>query len=431
MTVLESPPGTHWTLRTEHAVAGGRCLARVEGKIVLVAGALPGETVRVRVTRDEKRFAEADVVEVVEAHPERRDPPCPYAAECGGCDFQHATPSLQREMKRSIVIDAFRRIARLDVESILDGPADGPEFRYRRRIRLSTDPAGRSGLLRRGSHEVVPIDDCLLMVPAFADVVLPWLRLAPPWKRAGVRVDSSGDSVVLFETGDPPNEKDRRRYGNITKAMERPETIRGLLADGVPLSGARELSFRVRDRELRADATSFFQGNETATEELVNAVERFLGDGRGTLVDLYAGVGLFSACLGDGFERIVAVESDRRAARHLKRNLKRFGSRVRILAESAEVALRTLPAGTDETVVIDPPRVGLSKEARERLAARAPARIVSVSCDPATAARDTASLVAAGYTLEHLRVIDMFPVTAHIETVALFVRGDARGVGAA
>jgi tRNA/tmRNA/rRNA uracil-C5-methylase (TrmA/RlmC/RlmD family) len=329
-------------------------------------------------------------------------------------------------MKRAIVVDAFRRIGRLDVEALLEGPdTSGPEFGYRRRIRLSLDPTGGPGLLRRSSHDVVPIDDCLLMVEPFRETVLPWLRLTPPWKRTGVRLDSQGDSVILFETGSPPNEKDRRRFGNITKDMERPPSIRGLLADGVPLGGDRDLRFVVRDRELRADGTSFFQGNEAGTEELVHTVHEFLGDDReGTFVDLYAGVGLFGATVADGFASVLAVESDQRAARHLKHNLKRWGPRATIRAESAEMTLRNVAKTGRETVVLDPPRVGLSKDARTLLAARESERIVSVSCDPATAARDAAAFVEGGWTLKKLRAIDMFPVTAHVETVALLARDE-------
>ena len=406
------------------AVAGGRCLARHEGKVLLVAGALPGETVRVRVTRDQKRWAEAETVEVLEAHPRRRAAPCPHAAECGGCDFQHAERDLQLAMKRSIVIDAFRRIGHLEVEGLLEGPeATGPEFGWRNRIRLSFDPLGRPGLRRRGTHEVAPIDDCLLVQSEFRDEILPWIRMLPPWKRAAIRFDSQAECVVLFETGEPPVEKDRRRWGRITVAAERPQRVVGLLADRIPLAGRRDLRFRVRERELRADATSFFQADEAGTDELLHVVEECLGDPKGQLLDLYAGVGLFAACFGREFDSVVASDADRRAARHLKGNLRRASVRAEVRAEPAEVTLRTAPPADPETVVLDPPRIGLSKEARLALIARRPARIVSVSCDPATGARDAAALVQAGWKLERLVAIDMFPVTAHVETVALLVRG--------
>jgi tRNA/tmRNA/rRNA uracil-C5-methylase (TrmA/RlmC/RlmD family) len=413
------------------AVPGGRCLARVEGKVVLVAGALPGERVRVRLTRDEKRWAEAEAVEILEPSAGRRRPPCAHADECGGCDLQHAEPALQREMKRQIVLDAFRRIGGLDVGDLLEGPDDhGDEMGVRNRIRLSFDPTGRVGLRRRGTHDVVPIDDCPLMRAPFREDFLPWARLLPPWRRATVRIDSRDRMVVLFETGDPPNEKDRRRYGKITRGMERPESIVGFLADGIPLGGERNLHFRVREADLRADATSFFQVSTPGTDRLVDTVEACLGgERRGTLLDLYAGVGLFSVCLGRGWSRVVAGEADARAARHLKRNLRRNGVRGEARAESALETLLAVPRIGPETVICDPPRAGLSKEVRRALVRRAPERIVSVSCDPSTAARDVKHLTDTGWRLNRLVAIDLFPQTAHVETVAELGRDDDAGPG--
>jgi len=414
-------------------VAGGRCLGRRDGKVILVSGALPGERVLARVTRDEKRYAEAEAVEILDPHERRREAPCPHAASCGGCDWQHAERDLQLAMKRDIVLDAFRRIGELDVESRLEGPSEvGEEFRTRHRIRLSYDPAGRPGLLRRGSHDVVPIDGCLQMEPAFDETILPWARLLPPWKKATVRHDDEGRVVVLLETGRPPNEKDRRRLGKITRGMERPQAVSGLLADAIPLHGERHLRYRVRDLVFRADATSFFQGSRPGTEELLDTVEEFLGDDReGTLLDLYAGVGLFAVSLGRGFRRVFAAEADPRAAKHLKHNLKRHAVRGDVFAERAEATLARPaesagdPAEGPETVILDPPRVGLTREARRALVARAPRRIVAISCDPATGARDVGMLVRAGWSLERLRAVDLFPTTAHVETVALLVRDDA------
>jgi tRNA/tmRNA/rRNA uracil-C5-methylase (TrmA/RlmC/RlmD family) len=411
-------------LKVEQAVAGGRCLARHDGKVVLVAGALPGERVRVRLTREDKRFAEGEAVEILEPHPSRREAPCPHAADCGGCDFQTADRDLQLAMKRQIVVDAFRRIAKMDVETSLVGPeAVGPEFGWRNRLRLSFDPSGRPGLLRRASHDVIGIDDCLLMTPEFGKTLLPWMRLLPPWKKAGVRFDSEGRAVLLLESGNPPNERDRRRFGKLTKGMEPPPSLIGVLTDQIPLAGKRELTFRVRQTELKADAANFFQVNPGVTEHLVGLVEAGLGEERGLLLDLYAGVGLFAACLGRGFQKVIASEADSRAARYLKKNLKRAGFRSEARpAESAEVTLREVPREAMETVILDPPRIGLSAVVRQELIRRAPRRIVSVSCDPATAARDVAALVAAGWNLDRLTAVDLFPVTAHVETVAVLTR---------
>ena len=191
----------------------------------------------------------------------------------------------------------------------------------------------------------------------------------------------------------------------------------------MPLTGERNLHFRVRDKEFRCDTSSFFQVNTAGAEELVKIVEGCLPDDRaGALLDLYSGVGLFAVCLGHRFERVVASEADVRAVRHLKHNLKKNHVRGESRAQPAEVALQGEPEAEIETIIVDPPRAGLSKDVRKLLVKRRPRRIISVSCDPATAARDCASLVEAGWKLERLVAVDLFPVTAQVETVALLVR---------
>ncbi len=406
------------------AVAGGRCIARRHGKVMLVAGALPGERVRVRIVREGRRHDEAEVEAVLEAHPRRREPPCPHAGECGGCDFQHAERELQLSMKRSIVVDAFRRVGRIDVEDLLEGPeACGEEFGSRNRLTLTFDARGCPGLLRRGSHDVVAIDHCMLMPPVFGEALLPWLRLLAGWRRAGVRLDSDGVAVALLESPDPFDEPEREALARAVAKTARPGWIRGVLADGLLVDGERELRFHLANRELVADAGVFFQVNLAAADELLRVVDAFLGDDReGTLLDLYAGVGLFATCLGSRFEHVLAVESERRAAKLLERNLRAHGIRGEALRGSAERALRGPASSSGETVIVDPPRSGLSRDARRLLAARRPRRVVSISCDPATGARDAGELARAGYRLERLAAVDLFPVTAHVETAALLVR---------
>ena len=416
--------GNELELTAGNAVAGGSCLARHEGKIVLIQGALPGEKVRARILKETKSLIEAQAMAILEANPRRRTPPCPYASDCGGCDFQHAERDLQLEMKRSIVVDAFRRIAHVDVGEMLEGPsATVPEFGARTRIRLSYDSMGRPGLLRRASHDVVAIEDCLLMAPAFRESVLPWMRTLPPWQKASARMDHTGSAVVLFESSDVPRGKEHRRLARMTKETERPAAIRGVGADGIPLAGTRELVYEVCGKKLDVDAGSFFQGSVAGAEELARVANDMIGTNRsGQLLDLYAGAGLFAVCCGEGFEHVVASDADDSAVRYLRENLQRNGIEGEARAEQAQVTLRKTERFAAETVILDPPRAGMEKVVREALVARGPARILSVSCDPATGARDVAHLVAAGWTLQRLAVLDLFPATAHVETVSLLER---------
>lgn len=408
------------------AVAGGRCLARADGKVILVAGVLPGERVRARVTRDEKKWAEAEAVEILVAAAERREPPCPHAADCGGCDLQHASRAAQMAMKREIVLDAFRRIGRLDVATLLDGPEPlGDEFRTRNRIAVSYASIGAPGLKRRATHDVVPIDGCLQVPEAFDQTLLPWLRMQPPARRTSLRFATDGTVIVLFETGDRPNPRDAKRLAKILQASRRPDAVVGILVDGVPVLGRREMRYRVGEAELAADATSFFQGTGVGARALVRTAEEFLdGDRSGLFLDLYAGVGLFAATVGRGFDRVVAGESDGRAVRFLAQNLRDAGIDGEARAERAEYTLAAVPRADRETVLLDPPRIGMAKEVRRSLIVRAPRRILSVSCDPATGARDVAQLVQSGWNLRRLRALDLFPTTGHVETVALLIRGE-------
>lgn len=403
------------------AVPGGRMLARRDGKIVLVAGALPGERVRVRITKETKSVAEAEVVEVVRAHRGRRAPPCAHAADCGGCNFQYADRDAQVEAKRMIVLDAFRRIAKLDVESILEGPRPVvPEFGARTRIRLSFDPMGRPGLLKRNSHEAIPIEDCPLMVSSFGETVLPWIRLLPPWSKASVRFDSDRNAVLLLESKEGASDREKKRLAKVTKGMDRPDRVRGIVADGIPLGGSRDLAFRLRGMEFLVDAGSFFQGSVEGASELVRTVDALLGDDRdGQLLDVYSGAGLFSVCLGGRFQHVVGSDADEGSVRMLRKNFERNKIAGEARCEEAQVTLRRSKAFSKDTVIVDPPRTGMEKVVRQALLDRKADRLVAVSCDPATGARDVHELVQGGYRLQKLVALDLFPVTAHVETVAL------------
>jgi 23S rRNA (uracil1939-C5)-methyltransferase len=247
--------------------------------------------------------------------------------------------------------------------------------------------------------------------------------MLPPWSRASARFDSEGKAVVLLESEEGSEGKEHRRLAKTTKETTRPSVVSGVLADGVPLGGRRELVHRVRGKELVTDAASFFQGSEEGAEELVRVTAEMLGsDRRGQLLDLYAGSGLFAVGVGDRFDRVVASDAEERAVRMLRRNLERHGIPGEARAEEAQVTLRKAPPASDETVIVDPPRTGMEKVVRKTLVERRPERIVAVSCDPATGARDAAELLEAGYRLERIAALDLFPVTAHVETVALLRR---------
>ncbi|MEQ8763452.1 MAG: class I SAM-dependent RNA methyltransferase [Planctomycetota bacterium] len=382
-------------VRIESMAHGGAGLARAEGKIVFVSGALPGEMVRVAIDESKDQFDRAHVVDVLEASPDRIQPPCPHAGvqedSCGGCQWQHASYEAQLRFKREIVVEQLQRIARIETPQVEEAiPCPSP-FGYRRHIQVALARDGRPGFRGARSDRVVPVDGCPIAVPQI-DHWLSTTSQLTGGQRFEIR--SGDDEETPLQTW-------------------RSEHVANDLARTDPLT------LRVKDRNFRVSVGSFFQSNALLVDSLVDLVLQSAAVASGERVlDGYCGVGLFSAFLAEDADKVVAVESSRTAVSDARVNL--VDRRVELRAEMLE---RELPKirGTFDVVVLDPPRSGCAK-ALPALIQKAPARIVYVSCDPATLARDTRVLLEAGYDLETVQPIDMFPQTFHIETVSTFRR---------
>ena len=407
------------TLRIEKPVAGGRMLARDQGAIVLVSGALPGEVVTARVERVQKGTAWATVVDVVDASPARVGEP----NACGGCVLAHAEYGHQLSIKQQIIVDAFTRLARQPVEppEIAPSPVTG----YRMRARLHA-AGGRVGFYREGTHDLCdPASTGQLLPETIA--VLGQLETALP---AAARVRA----IDVAENRDASE-----RALHLELAGESDPSSLGALA-AVPgvtsLSYAHEHSARIRvlagegrvtDHFARAGARwalartarAFFQSNRFLIEPLVDAVCDRLRPG--AVTDLYAGVGLFSlAAAAAGHVPVTAVEGDPVSGADLRGNAADWRGLLQARLESVEDFLRRRRMVAPQSLVLDPPRTGLSKVAVAGIVALRAPRLVYVSCDVPTLARDTRALVDGGYGLSELRAFDLFPNTAHVETVATF-----------
>lgn len=367
---------------------GGHCVARLDGQVIFVRHALPGEVVTVRITEvgPRGRYLRADAIAVHAASPHRVTPPCRHAGECGGCDWQHADIAAQRDLKREVLVDLLGRavaaelLADLRVEEVAGAP-DG--LRWRTRTRFHVDPGGRPGLLRHRSHHVVAVDDCLI-ARGCADA------LATTWP---------GALEVLAVDADPAV----------------------VVADPEP--GGRRVHQVAAGRRWRVDAAGFWQVHVGAADALAACVRGFAAVAAGDVVlDLFAGVGLFAGALAPEVGprgSIHAVESDEQACRDARRNLHDLPS-VRIEHADVRRWLRT-PRSAD-VVVLDPPRAGAGDAVVRAIAATGAARVVYVSCDPATLARDLATFADAGYAATGIRAFDCFPMTHHIETVVVLER---------
>jgi 23S rRNA (uracil1939-C5)-methyltransferase len=391
-------------VRAERMVAGGLALSRTsEGKVVLVAGALPGERVRVHVERH-KGADRGEVVEVLEAAPGRVEPPCPYVAEgCGGCDWQHATPALQQDMRVEIVRDALRRLGRLDDPVVRPGPAIPPEG-GRGTLRLGV-VEGLLGLRHRSSHEVVPIEHCLVAEPALSALLAPGVVDPGDAVEVVLRVASgTGERLVVAE---PTSE-----------GVVAPDDVSVVGGDELDAGKRRWFHTEVAGASLRVSARSFVQARTAGAEALVAVVgEHLEGAPPGPLVDLYGGVGLFAATVGAD-RPLVVVERSKSAAADARQNLAHRGKQAKVVNRAVA---RWTPSHA-AVVVADPARSGLGPVGVAKVVATGAPRVVLVSCDAAALGRDAAALVGDGYRHVESVVVDMFGHTGHVEVVSRFDR---------
>lgn len=405
MTVVE--------LVTTGVAAGGEAVARDgAGKVVFVAGALPGERVTAALTEERSSFAKARVVEVLDAADGRVRPPCPEVANgCGGCGWQHVDPGVQRSLKASIVTDALRRQGGVPDVVVDPGPAL-PVSGFRTTLRLAVARSGGGGYRRARSHEVVDVGECLIAHPLLHPIVTgaSFVGAREVTLRCGA---GTGDRLALV---DPSSSGAVLPGGHDDVLVVGTDELR---------AGRRAwIHESLAGRRWRISARSFFQARPDGAEALVEAVGNALGppcaDGE-RLLDAYGGVGLFGGSLGAG-RRTTLVERAASSVADACVNLADLDARV--LRLDVE---RWRPAPMD-VVVADPARSGLGRAAVGVLAATGARRIVVVSCDPASLGRDAALLGRSGYRWTSTRLVDLFPHTPHVEAVSCFDRQASAGV---
>ena len=384
--------------------AGGDGIGRgPDGRVVFVRGAIPGDTVTVEVTEDRPRLFRGVVGDVLRASEDRIAPPCVHVADgCGGCGWQHVDPDAQRRFKVRIIEEALRRIGRGLTCPVTLAPVL-PAVAFRTTVRCVVVD-GRAAFRAARSHDAVPVDHCLVAHPLIDELIASG-RFGDATE-VTLRVGAAtGDRLALVdpEVGD---------------GIEVPDDVRVVGEDAVRSGERAWFTDRVADRSFRISAGSFFQTRTDGAAALVEAV-RAAGRGSwgsGRLIDLYGGVGLFAACLGDGM-RIEVVEASRSSAADARHNLADLDAKViRVPAG------RWRPDRAD-IVVADPPRAGLGADVVGRIAATGASRVVLVSCDPASFARDARLLSDSGFGLVSAPLVDLFPQTPHVEVVARF---DAR-----
>ncbi len=406
--VAETIVGARLELTIGAVAHGGHCVARADdGRVVFVRHTLPGEHVIAEVTDDHGGYLRADAVEILTASPDRVRPPCRFAGPdlCGGCDFQHVSPGAQRDLKTAVVIEQLTRLGKMseaEIEAlgvrVEPLPGSAGSLGWRSRLRYTVAASGRAGLLKHRSHEVVPIDRCVIAVPAIQDLDV----TASPWPAdddVEVVGSSLGDVAVMAS-----------RNGHHRR-----------------VSGPRRVREAAGGRTWRIDPEAFWQVHPATPDTLTDTVMEMLDPRPGERAwDLYGGAGIFAAALaarvGDRGS-VTLVESDARAIVSASDNLTDLRN-VTIVQSTVE---RARPHGRPDVIVLDPPRSGAGARVVRMVIEAAPRAIAYVACDPAAFGRDVATFRAAGWRLAALRSFDAFPMTHHIESVGLLVPPGVKG----
>ncbi len=460
-------------LAIEKLIYGGDGLARLpadpdrsddrsRGKAVFIPFVLGGEKIDASVIENKPGYARARVNEIVESSSYRVSPACPYFSRCGGCHYQHASYEHQIEIKKEILCENFRRIAKLELPcEIKTHPSPPWNYRNRSRLQIQAHPEFAAGYFKLASHELLPIEECPISSPLINQAIRELWRSGSAGKVAdGIReiefFANGDDTKLLVELSCAPHAKRGAVRAWAEEFSASTPQIVGATAfrqnenrehETLISVGASELAYQTGHTSFRVSAGSFFQTNRFLTEELVDIVTS--GRSGDLALDLYAGVGLFSTALACNFRHVISVESSQTAAADLAHNLPINGEAIRFAAEQyLEAGTSRAGAGhwpamsqaefetgrgkkgklpqkyfhTPDLIVVDPPRSGLGDRVARSLANSNAPRVTYVSCDPATLARDLVPLLAAGYRIDEVHLVDLFPQTYHLEGVVQLVR---------
>lgn len=385
--------GQHLSVSVEKVAHGGHFIARHEGQVIFVRDAIPGELVEVVITSTGSSFYRADVVKVIRPSQDRVTPPCQYSHSggCGGCDFQHVDIARQRSLKADVIVEQFSRIAKKEVNVTVEEVGD--PFHWRTRISSATDDRGRIGFYASRSHTVIPVKDCLI---ATGGVNYPELatRKWPSESRVEISVSSSAERSIAIAPA---------IRGSKARLTQGPQVLRE----------------NIWGHELQVSHTSFWQSHELAPEILTTAVREHVR-AHDFVLDLYGGVGLFTAAvidlIGEG-GHVDLIESSPSATADARRN---FAQMTNVAIHLGDVEKMLNHIARADVVVLDPPREGAGKGVLTKIVELAPRTLVYVACDPAALARDCRYLEELGWAMSSLRAFDLFPMTHHVECVAVF-----------
>ena len=439
-------------LTIEKLIYGGDGLARLpandrgRGKAVFVPFVLGGEKVEAVLTEEKPGFARAATQAIVDASSHRVQPSCPYFGRCGGCHYQHASYEHQLVIKEEILRENLRRIAKVELDCKIEVHSSPPwNYRNRARLQVQVYPEFAAGYFELASHRLLAVEECPISSPLINRGIAALWQSGRAGKAAeGVRevelFANADDTQLLVELWCSPEARRaavRAWAEELRLAMPEFVGVVGFreakpgIQESLVTAGAAELIYQTQKTAFRVSAGAFFQTNRHLTDELVSVVAA--GHSGDVALDLYAGVGLFSTALACNFRHIVSVESSQTAAADLKYNQSSNGEAIEATTErylhqlgdpgraGKGAVLPHVPQAPD-LAVVDPPRAGLGERVARALAEVGAARLIYVSCDPATLARDLVILLGAGYRVERVDLVDLFPQTYHVESVLQLTR---------
>ena len=426
-------------LTIEKLVYGGDGLARLPadeqgpGKAVFVPFVLEGERIEASLLEQKRGFARGKVEAILQASPHRGEPECPYFRHCGGCNYQHISYEHQLEVKAAILRENLRRIAKIELETTIKiHPSPPWNYRNRSRLQIRMAPEFTLGYFKLSSHEVLPVEQCPISSPLINRAVAAFWRMGrehsvPDGIHQIEFFANADDTQLLIEASFEPGTSNTPVKEWAATLLNTLPELAGIVVfeseisttTGIAVgtrsagSGARELIYQTDDAPYQVSAGSFFQVNRYLINELAKIVA---GEREGeTVLDLYAGVGLFSTVLSRRFAQVIAVESSQTSYADLLQN---SPSNVKAFQATTADFLRSPGSKSrPDLVVVDPPRSGLGESVVQSIVGLGAHRMTYISCDPATASRDLAGLFSAGYRIEQVYLIDLFPQTYHLESV--------------
>jgi 23S rRNA (uracil1939-C5)-methyltransferase len=388
-----------------------------DGRAVFVPFGLPGERVRVRLTEEKKNFARGEILQILESSKDRIQHRCKHFGKCGGCQYQNLPYEKQLEIKTDILIDQLRRIGKIENPPVMPMVESPTPWNYRNHIQFSLTEEGKAGFVEAGLRHaptVIAIEECHLPEASINDF-WPQLEFEPGTtiQRVSLRAGQDDDLMLILES-DSAEAPELEVEAGISIAHVYEENT-------VVIAGNDHVVIRVLDRDFKVSAASFFQVHTVMGGRMVEYLTTQLPvTGSSTMLDIYCGVGLFSAFFASQCGRVIGVESSASACEDFTVNLDDFDN-VELYEGAAEEVIPHLEAKPD-IVVVDPPRAGLDKAVVDGIVKMNPSLIAYVSCDPSTLSRDAARLINGGYRLREVKPFDLFPQTYHIESISIFER---------